>query len=248
MNHFSRLIFCVILLAISAACSAKTSPPPMQAIDYFREGEQFFEDKNYREAINSWEKVRDSYYSPELNALAEMKIADSHFLAEQYLEAAAACEAFLKKNPDHPRTPEVLYRLGLSYFRQINDPDQDQTATRQALAAFQTLNRRFPDSPHRNEADGCISACLNQLAANELAVGRYYLKAGKTSAAINRLTGVFKQYGDFPGRAEALYLLGQAYLKSGERMRADEAFSALSSQYPGSEYVAASQKLIERPL
>lgn len=31
-------------------------------------------------------------------------------------------------------------------------------------------------------------------------------------------------------------------------MRADEAFSALSSQYPGSEYVAASQKLIERPL
>lgn len=247
MTFSFRIILCAALLALTA-CAAKTVPPPKQAIDYFREGEEFFEDRNYREAINSWEKVRDSYYSPELNALAELKIADSHFLAEQYLEAAAACETFLKKYPAHPRTPEVLYRLGLSHFRQMTDADQDQTATRQALSAFQALNRQFPDNPNRAEADGCITLCLNQLAANELAVGRYYLKAGKTGAAISRLTGIFKQYGDFPGRAEALYLLGQAYLQSGERLQADEAFGTLSSQYPDSEYIAASQKLLQQPL
>lgn len=237
-------ITCLLLLA---ACAPVTVvPPAKQASTYFQEGESFFEQGLYQEAIDSWEKVRGSYYSPELNILAELKIAEAHFLASQYLEAAAAYEAFLKNHPDHAKVPDVLFQLGLSYINQMGGKDQDQSATRRALAAFETLQRRFPQDRRREESQIHIDRCLNQLAANEVVVGEYYLKAKQYKAAINRLEGVFKRYPDYYDRAEAYYLLGQAYLMAGEKVKASEAFNNLYDQFPQSRYILGAQKFIDK--
>jgi outer membrane protein assembly factor BamD len=252
MRRFAfSTVIAALLLTFSACAPQTVVPPAKQASVYFQEGEKFFEQRLYQDAIASWEKVRDSYYSPELNTLAELKIAETYFLAEQYIEAAAAYEAFLKNHPDHPKVKEVLFQLGLSYLRQMNAKDQDQTVTRQALAAFQTLQQRFPEKPGKpdpqlQEAKVYIDRCLNQLAAHEVEVGRYYLKVEKYNAAINRLEGVFKKYPNYYDRAEAYYLLGQAYLLAGEKAKASEAFNTLFNQFPQSEYILASQKFIEK--
>ena len=75
----------------------------------------------------------DTYYSPELNVLAELKIAEAHFLAGNFVEAAAAYEDFLKQHPEHERTPQVLYQLGMAYYNQILSADRDQTASRNVV-------------------------------------------------------------------------------------------------------------------
>lgn len=246
MRH--PLIPCLpALLLLLAACAPQTVvPPAKQASAYFQEGESFFEQGLYQDAIASWEKVRDSYYSPELNILAELKIAEAHFLAEQYLEAAAAYEAFLKNHPDHPKVADVLFQLGLCYINQMVDKDQDQSATRQALAAFDTLVQRFPNDRRKEEAQVYIDRCLNQLAANEVVIGEFYLKRGNYQAAISRLEGVFRKYPNYYDRAEAYYLLGQAYMLSGEKVKASEAFNSLFNQFPHSEFIIAAQKFIEK--
>lgn len=234
-------------LLLLPACAPKTVvPPAKQASIYFQEGEAFFEQGLYPDAIASWEKVRDSYYSPELNILAELKIAEAHFLAEQYVEAAAAYEAFLKNHPDHAKVPDVLFQIGLCYNNQMNASDQDQTPTRKALAAFETLRQRFPQDRRKEETQVYIDRCLNQLAANEVVVGRFYLKTEKYQAAISRLEGVFKRYPNYYDRAEAYYLLGQAYMLAGEKVKASEAFNSLFNQFPHSEYIIAAQKFIEK--
>lgn len=245
-----RLVFPVIIAALLLslpACAPKTVvPPAKQASVYFQEGESFFEQGLYQDAIASWEKVRDSYYSPELNVLAEIKIAESHFLAEQYIEAAAAYEAFLKNHPEHAKVPDVLFQLGLCYINQMTDKDQDQSATRQALAAFKTLQQRFPQDRRKEEIQIYIDRCLNQLAANEVVIGQFYLKNKKYQAAISRLEGVFKKYPNYYDRAEAYYLLGQAYMLSGDKVKASEAFNALFNQFPHSEHILAAQKFIDK--
>ncbi|MCM2264940.1 MAG: outer membrane protein assembly factor BamD [Desulfuromonadales bacterium] len=245
-----RLLFpaaIVTLTLILPACTPQTVvPPAKQASVYFQEGESFFEQGLYPDAIASWEKVRDSYYSPELNILAEMKIAEAHFLSEQYIEAAAAYEAFLKSHPEHAKVPDVLFQLGLCYINLMADKDQDQSSTRQALAAFEMLQQRFPQDRRKEEVQIYIDRCLNQLAANEVVIGEYYLKAKQYQAAINRLEGVFTKYPNYYDRAEAYYLLGQAYMLAGDKVKASEAFNALFNQFPHSEYILAAQKFIDK--
>jgi outer membrane protein assembly factor BamD len=243
-------LIALLLAALFAAAGCSSTPPPeppaTQAMTRFQEGEKFFEDGLYTDAISAWEKVRESYYSPELNALVELKIAEAYFLDGKYLEAAAAYEAFLNNHPGHPREEEVLFQLGLANVRQMLDKDQDQTMTRQAMKAFETLLVRFPQTPRRAEVTGYTDYCRNQLAANEVVVGRFYLKTGKYQAAISRLTGVLSTYPAYPEEAEVYYHLGQAYLLNGDRTKADAVFSALYDRYPYSDYVIQAEEFLRK--
>jgi outer membrane protein assembly factor BamD len=236
----------VVSLLLLAACAQQTVvPPAKQASYYFQEGEEFFEKGLYNDAIASWEKVRDSYFSPELNSLAELKIAEAHYLAGDYIEAATAYEAFLQNYPDDPRIADVLYQLGLCYTNQMLNFDQDQTPTRYALNAFQTMQNRFPEDRRTEEVSIYIDRCLNQLAANELYIGHFYLKNDEYQAAINRFEGIFKTYPNYFERDKVYLLLGQAYLKNEEKEKAVETFNTLFNNYPQSEYILEAQKFVE---
>lgn len=238
-------LFLSSLILLSACAPTTVVPPAKNAGVYFQEGEEFFEKGLYKDAIASWEKVRDSYFSPELNILAELKIAEAHFLAEEYIEAAVAYEAFLKNHPEHPRAADVLYQLGLSYTFQILRPDQDQTSTRYALNAFQTLQERFPEDRRMEEVQIYIDRCLNQLAASELNIGNFYLRTQSYPASINRIEGLLKKYPNYYERDKAYFYLGQAYLLGGEKEKAVVAFNTLFDDYVGSEYILDAQRFIE---
>jgi outer membrane protein assembly factor BamD len=241
-----RLLLPALFSLLLAACAQTVVPPPRSADYYFQEGEGFFDKGLYEEAIASWEKVRDSYYSPELNVLAELKIAEAHFLAGNFLEAATAYEEFLKQHPDHERTAEVLYQLGMSYYNQMLPSDRDQTATRNALATIESLVKRFPKDPRREEVEVLASRCRDRLAEHEVYVGRFYLRTGQYPAAISRLEGVFSLFPNYFHRDEAYFYLGQAYLKNGDRQKAVNTFNTLFKEFPRSEYIIDAQKILEK--
>lgn len=242
----NKLLFPAALLLLATACTSTVVPPPRTADYYLQEGESFFDKGLFEEAIASWEKVRDTYYSPELNVLAELKIAEAHFLAGNFVEAAAAYEDFLKQHPDHERTAQVLYQLGMSYYNQMLSADRDQTATRNALVTFETLLKRFPADPKKEEVEVLAARCRNRLADHELYVGRFYLRTGEYPAAIRRMVGIFSLYPNYFSRDRVYFYLGQAYLKSGERQRAVAAFNTLFKEFPQSEYIIEAQKIVEK--
>lgn len=236
-------VLCLLLLA---ACSSKPTDTTgrNQAVIHFQEGEAAFESGLYRDAIASWEKVRESYYSAELNTLAELKIAEAHFLAGDFPEASVAYEEFLKNHPDHARTADILYQLGISYTNQMRSHDQDQTPTRNALSTFRAMKAKFPDDPRMPEVEAHIASSLNQLATHELGIARFYLKTGHYGAAVVRLERIFKHYPDFDKKDQAYLSLGQAYFKNGDRDKATQAFEALFREFPGSEHADKAQKFI----
>ena len=243
-----RLVLLVITAAglLLTACSPATVvPPAKQAGVYFEEGENFFEKGLYQDAIASWEKVRSSYYSPELNILAELKIAEAHYLAQEYTEAAVAYEAFLKAHPEHPRLPDALFQLGLCYISMMGEIDQDQSPTLQALNAFQTMQKRFPNDRRMEQVNIYVDRCLNYLAGHELVVGKFFLDRKQYPAAIRRLEGIFKSYPNYYDRDAAYYYLGLAYSQNGDKVKASEAFNSLYRGYPHSEYILAAQKFID---
>ena len=239
-----RFLSILLLTLVLAACGGQKVVPRHSAEKYFQEGEKFFESNLYEDAIASWEKVRDTYYSPELNMLAELKIAEAYYHSERYEEAATAYSDYLKQHPSDSRIDDVLYRLGLSHYQQILTADRDQTSTKNAMNVFTELLRRFPDYQQAEEVGYLIQRCKNRLAEHEVYVGRYYLKKDHFQAAINRLEKALQDFPNYYYRDEAYYYLGQAFLATEQKEKAKDIFNQLFEQFPGSEYLIEAQKIL----
>jgi len=242
MRFMSLVIFCLFFMT---ACSSNIVPPPRSAETLMSEGETFFAEKRYDDAIAAWEKVRELYVSPAMNALAELKIADAHFLAEDYIEAAVAYEAYLKAYPDDPNSANILYNLGVSYHQEMLAPERDQTTTRNALSAFNTFLTRYPNEPRRPAVEKFIAEEEDALAGHELHIGSYYQKKGVDTAVIARLEPLVTAYPNFSRKDELYFILGSAYLHNNKRELAAEYFNRLYKEYPQSPYTLKAQKLLE---
>lgn len=240
-----KYVVLIIVSLLLAACGGGKAKPENSAAKYFQEGERFFESNLYEDAIASWEKVRDTFYSPELSMLAELKIAETYYVSERYAEAATAFADFLKQHPNDFRAATILYRLGLSYYQQILSADRDQTHTENALRTFQELVQRFPNDPNAQEAGYLIQRCKTRLAEHEVYIAAYYVKKKLYKPAIKRLEDVLATFPDYYYRDEAFFYLGKAYLKSGQNDKAQTIFQQLFDQFPGSDFVEDAQELLE---
>lgn len=242
-RYTALVLFGLILLS---ACDPTIVAPPRSADYYFKEGERLYEAQRYDDAVASWKKVRDTYYSPDLNKLAELKIAEAQYLSGDYEAASVSYASFMKEHPQDERLPDVLYQLGMSFYNQMLSKDRDQTATRNALTTFSQLVSKYPSDKRVEEVGFLIQRCRNRLAEHEVYVGRFYLRTGHYQAAVNRLEGILEEFPNYYYRDEAFYYLGTAYLKLQKRKEAAETFNNLFDQFPGSEYIIQSQKILEK--
>ena len=242
--RFFAVFFIIILLVVSG-CSRSKVPPTRSAGHYFKQGERLFEKGLYEDAVASWEKVRDSYYSPELNILAELKIAEAYYQSEQYVEAAAAYELFMKNHPDNDKSELALYYLGLSYFKQVLPANRDQTAAHNTIVTFRNLLKLYPQTGYRDDVENYILFCRHRLAMHEVVVGRFYVRTEKPDAAIGRLEAVLSDYPEFRNHEQLHYLLGLAYLQKNDREKAVESFNRLYSDYPDSKYIPKAKKSLD---
>ncbi|MBN2645685.1 MAG: outer membrane protein assembly factor BamD [Desulfuromonadaceae bacterium] len=228
-----RVLLILVALLSTTACS--TTPAPKEeaknALYYFQQGEIAYEDQDYEQAIENWQKVRDSFQSPELTTLAELKIADVQYEKGQTIEAIAAYEDFLKQHPEHARTGEVLLRLGQLHFGEMLSEDRDQTATRNALASLKQLKDNYPAYNQQGEVDQLIQQCRDRLAANERYIGQFYLKNKRYDAAINRLKEIPANYPEFPEMNSVLFSLAKAYTLSGQNDKATPLFNLLERAF-----------------
>jgi len=233
-----RLLFCLTLISalLLGACT-KSVPPTKTAIQYADEAEQFLQRGDYAAAVAAWEKVRDNYYSAELSTLAELKIGEAQFLDENYPEATAAYELFLKAHPAHPQTAFVLYRLGLCYYRQMLPADRDQTATRNARITLLNLRKLYPDDPHAAEAADLVKVCNDRLAEQDFLVGHFYLRTDKPQAASLRLEPLLTSAPDFSRRDELYFDLLCAYLELDRKDDAQQIFARLQNEFPASSRI-----------
>ena len=239
------LSFFALSLLLSA-CAQTVVPTPKSGQAYFAEGETFFEEENYADAIASWERVRDSFQSPELTATANYRIAEAQFLNQDYLAAAISFEEFIKQYPDHPQHADALYFLGVSYFNQILSKDRDQLATENARLTLSNFIGRYPNDKRVGKAREMIDACTARLAEHELYVGRFYLRTKEYAAAVKRLTPIPYTYPGFPDLDMVYLYLGQAHLRAGQRQEAVEAFNTLYRLFPDSKAVVKARKTLAK--
>jgi outer membrane protein assembly factor BamD len=185
------------------------------------EGKTYFEKKDYKGAIESYEKLTDWYPFSTHAKEAELKIADSHYHLDEYEQAIAAYNEFSQLHPRDPQIAYVLYQIGRCYYDQLEQPDRDQTPALNAIDAFQNLTMQFPDSDYSKEVSAYIDECLKNLAEKEMYVGKFYFKSRHYKAARERFVSVIKNYPDFGLHQEARDYIDQCNTHMAEIIGSD---------------------------
>ncbi len=239
------LLYCCLCFNLLILVSCASAPPPAKNAEAsFKEAESLYAARNYEEAIAQWKKVKEAFSSPELSALAELKIADAYFEKESYIEAAAGYEDFRKLHPAHEKAPFALYRLGLCHYQQITGIDTDQTPVKSAVVLFQSFLAQYPASPYAAEVQSKLDDCRLKQVQNEIYVGNFYVRTGKYAAAIKRLNEAQVQFPKSPLTDEILFNLGKAHALSGEQEKGRAVLKQLVAEYPASKHTADALKLL----
>ena len=221
-----------------------TSPNPPETM--YGEADTLLDGKSYGNAAKKFEQVdREHPYSP-LARKSIVMSAYSYYKAGAYPEAISSAERYVTLHPGTKEAALAYNIIALSYYDQVKDPKRDQTRTRKALQALQTVVRRYPDSRYAEKAKNRINITMDLLAASEMNVGRYYLKQRNYLASINRFKVVVTEYQTTAHAEEALMRLTEAYMALGITNEAQTAAAVLGHNFPDSKWYPHAYSLLEQ--
>lgn len=193
----------------------------------------------------------NTYDQSEYLAKAKLAIADSWFReggAAGLAQAEAEYKDFILFYPTMEEAAESQNKICQIHYKQMDKSDRDQSQAIRAEDECRTLITQFPNSKYVEETRQLLRNIQESLAEGEYLVGNFYLKRGDNSAGINRLSHLVDQYPLYSKADMALWEMGEAYGKLGNRFRKQEgeAFSRIVKDYPLSDYADdATRKLKE---
>jgi outer membrane protein assembly factor BamD len=200
---------------------------------------------SYSEAAKRFEDLdRDHPYAPEARR-AMVMAAYAYYKAGKFPEAIASAKRYTVMHPGTKDAALAHHIIASANFDDIRDPHRDQTATKKALAELKLLVQRYPDSPYTKQAVNRIRIAENLLAANEMEVGRYYLKQNKFGGAIPRFKTVVSEYQTTPQVEEALYRIMEANMALGIVQEAQAAGAVLGHNFPNSQWYKRGYALLK---
>ncbi len=237
-SKIRALLAAFALGLLLAACSGTEEPEYVERPvgEIYNEAMDLLEAGNYIAAATSFDEVERQHPYSKWATKAQIMSAYAHYEQTQYDDAILALDRFIEIHPGNKNVAYAYYLKGLSYYEQISDVARDQRMTEGALAAFEELTSRFPDSEYSRDARLKIDLAKDHLAGKDMNVGRFYLRAGHHLAAIGRFRRVIEEYGTTTHVPEALLRLTEAYLELGVIEEARYTAAVLGHNYPNSEW------------
>lgn len=213
-----RFILILLVIVLCTGCAwLKGKEPEKSPEELMSEGLSAFDDGDYAEAVESFQKLKDRYPYSKLAVQAELKLADALFKKKEFEEALEVYREFEKLHPKNKSIPYVVYQQAMCYFLRMNSIDRDQTSTKKALKEFERLRREFPTNSFSLQAQRKIRECLINLAEYEFYVGRFYFKAGRYLAALRRFEYLITHYPDLGQYGKALIYIAKCKKKLAEQ-------------------------------
>lgn len=253
MNFRGLFILGVLFMTVWGVFSCSLdkpiqSPKGKNADELYKQGTSQLEQKNYRQAIETFYKLKYDFPSEAAAVMADLKIADAHYSNKEYAEAAEGYEEVRKMHPASPYIPYVVYMLGMCHYNRSLSVDRDQSETEKALAEFHYLLTHFPDTPYAYDAYQKVQECMKKLSDHEVYVGNFYFRMNKYPAAIQRYEAALAKYPNVPLEEEVLFQLAEAYQVTKQPEKAARTLQVLSQQYPKGKYAPKAQKLLQGEL
>ncbi len=240
--------FCLTCCAIKERLESKKMPTlvdkPAELL--WQDAEKFFKQKNYIQASASFEEIDKQHPYSKLAKKAQIMAAYSYYLNNDYKNSIFSIDRFLSLYPADKKVAYMLYLKGLCHYEQINEINLDQEPSNEAKKAYAELLIRFPNSKYAKDVKKKILLINDQLAAQEINIGRYYQKRNRHLAAIERFKVIVDKYNTTAQTPEALYRLTQSYLSLGITEEAKKSTAVLAYNYKKSNWYKLSYDLLKK--
>ena len=217
-----------------------------EAIKIYQEGLDGMLEGNYLYASRKFSEAEGML--PQIDWASKSALMSSYCLynINFYQEAVLNLERFIRIYPASPYISYAHYLIAISYYEQILDEDKDIQPLLVSKKKIESYLERFPDTDYAIDLKFKLDLVINQLAAKELLIARYYIKNEKWIPAINRLKTIVEKYDKTIFIEEALHRLVEIYYKIGLENEAKSAAALLGYNYNSSEWYERSYKILNK--
>ena len=247
-------LFFIFLITFLLSCGGPKldeqaiKPPTTNeaAIKIYQEGLDGMLEGNFLYASRKFSEAEGML--PQIDWASKSALMSSYCLynINFYQEAVLNLERFIRIYPASPYVSYAHYLIAISYYEQILDEDKDIQPLLVSKKKIEVYLERFPDTDYAIDLKFKLDLVINQLAAKELLIARYYIKNEKWIPAINRLKIIVEKYDKTIFIEEALHRLVEIYYKIGLENEAKSVATLLGYNYNSSEWYERSYKILNK--
>ena len=250
-----HIIFLFIYIIFIVSCSKDKSKVDQVLLEQDVEAEMILA---YKEGMKQLEKGDALYASRKFDeaeilfpqsiwaAKASLMSAYALYSQNYYDDAIFNLERHIKNYPKDKDLVYAHYLIAICYFEQLYDERKDLKPLVKAREKFEYILKKYPNTDYAIDAKWKMGLIVDQMAAKEMYIGRYYMKMEKWIAAINRFKFVVKYYDTTVYIEEALHRLVEIYYKIGLVEDAQKIAATLGYNYGSGEWYKNSYRIFNK--
>ena len=248
-------VFLILLLSVFLllACSKKNNTEIVseptekemvvaiyaEGVDALKKGDAFYAAKKFKEAESLLPQS-------EWAAKASLMASYAEYSRNAFSNSIFGLERHIANYPADKNIPYAHYLIAICYYEQILDEKKDLQPLVQAKEKFEFIMLTYPETDYATDARFKLDLIIDQLAAKEMSIARYYMKTEKWIPALNRLKIVVEKYDKTVFIEEALHRLVEVYYKIGLVEEAKQAAAILGYNYQSGKWYERSYKVFNK--
>ncbi|MGE5802769.1 MAG: outer membrane protein assembly factor BamD [Gemmatimonadota bacterium] len=237
------MLACVVLGA-GAACGGPKQAKPAPVVQPEAElarGMQLFRKGQFRKAQVVFQRLTFEFsVTQDELAQAHYYVAECNFQLGDYVQAASDFRKVADEFSTTQYAPTALLRAGDSNLRLWHRPELDPSYGETALAIYQELAGRYPDSDAAGRARLHVRRLENQFAEKAYKTGIFYMRRKAFDSAIIYFKDVIANYPNAQRAPDALLRLVDSYRAIGYTQEVQETCEHLRRFYPNASRLQAS--------
>ena len=243
------LSFLILLLFSCTKTEVKDSKPPstkQEAMDIYKDALSSMEEGQYLIASEKFDQSESLLPQTEWAAKSALMSSYCLYTISFYDEAILNLKRFKKLYPADPNIDYASYLIAVIYYEQILDEKKDIEKLIFTKDAIEDFLKKYPNTDYAMDLKFKLDLVINQMAAKEISIARFYIQNEKWIPAINRLKIVVEKYDKTIFVEEALFRLVEIYYRIGLIDEAKAAASLLGYNYNSSEWYEKSYKVLNK--
>ena len=215
-------------------------------VEIYKEGLAAFNRNDFFFASKKFSEAELNFKDVDLAAKSAIMAAYSLYGINFYDEALENLQRYLKIFPSDKNVIYAHYLISIIYFEQISDEKKDIEPLLKANKKINFFLEKYPGTEYAIDLKFKKDLIVNQLAAKEMFVAKYYISVKKWIPAINRLKQIVEKYDKTIFIEEALHRLVEVHYHIGLENEAKKYASILGYNYNSSEWFKQSYKVFNK--